>query len=79
MVLALLLLLATYAGIVAAVGWLVSYRPHYALYWIAVGVGLSVSIAARYRSASGSLVRMVGAREATREDHADQQIGRAHV
>jgi heat shock protein HtpX len=72
MVLALLLLLATYAGIVAAaVGWLVSYRPHYALYWIAVGVGLSVSIAARYRSASGSLVRTVGAREATREDHAD--------
>jgi heat shock protein HtpX len=71
MVLALLLLLATYAGIVAAVGWLVSYRPHYALYWIAVGVGLSVSIAARYRSAIGSLVRTVGAREATREDHAD--------
>ena len=69
--LALLLLLATYAGIVAAVGWLVSYRPHYALYGIAVGVGLSVSIAARYRSASGSLVRTVGAREATREDHAD--------
>jgi len=68
MLLALVLLLATYVGIVAGVGWLISYRPHYTLYWIAVGVGVAASLGARYRSAIGSLLRAVEAREATRDD-----------
>jgi heat shock protein HtpX len=71
MFVAMLLLLATYAGIVAGVAWLISYRPHYRYYWLVVGVGLVVSIAIRYRSASGSVVAGVDAREATSEEHAE--------
>jgi heat shock protein HtpX len=70
MLLAVLLLIATYAGIAAGVAWLISYRPHYALYWAAVGIGLSITIALRYRGAAGSLVRIVAAQKATVEEHA---------
>jgi heat shock protein HtpX len=69
MLLALLLLLATYAGIAAGVAWLISYRPHYTLYWIAVGAGVAVSLAARYRSGTGLLLRAVGARQVTSDEH----------
>jgi heat shock protein HtpX len=69
MVLAVLLLLAAYAAIATGIVWLVSYRPHYAPYWIAVGLGLSITLASRYRGAAGSLVRVVEAQRATAAEH----------
>jgi hypothetical protein len=43
MALALLLLATTYAPLVAGVGWLVVYRPGYAVYWSLVGLALAAA------------------------------------
>ena len=61
MAVAMLLLLATYAGIVFGLVLLVAYRPSYTWLWIAALVALATSLAARYRGGGDAVLRSIGA------------------
>jgi len=61
MIVALVLLAATYAAVVALCAFLIAYRPSYAWLWIAALVALSFSFAARYGDGAKALLRAVGA------------------
>jgi heat shock protein HtpX len=61
MVVALGLLLATYAGIVAGVAFLIAYRPNFGWYWAIVVVAVGVTVVARIRNGGLSVLSSVGA------------------
>jgi heat shock protein HtpX len=61
MTVALVLLAATYAGIVALVAFLIAYRPAYSWLWALAGAAIFVSVAARYRGGGDAVLRALGA------------------
>src|SRR5262249_36931420 len=61
MIVALVLLAATYAGVAAVCAFLVAYRPSYAWLSISAFVALSFSFAARYGDGAKALLRVIGA------------------
>jgi heat shock protein HtpX len=61
MVVALILLVATYLGIVALCVFLISYRPSYWWLWLLAGLALAFSLGNRYRGGGDAILRALGA------------------
>ena len=72
MIVALVLLASTYAGVLALCVFLVWYRPSYAWLSISAFVALSFSFAARYGNGAKALLRAIGAE--VRPEAADSPV-----
>ena len=61
MTIALVLLAATYAGIVALCAFLIAYRPAYWWFWTLAGLAIGWALASRYRGGGAAILRSLGA------------------
>jgi heat shock protein HtpX len=61
MVIALVLLAATYVAVVALCVFLIAYSPTYWWIWTLAGLGIAYALASRYRGGGAAILRSLGA------------------